>query len=490
MAIDQIIAGQGLLGGGASHHVQLSVDGTVVPLLQDNNTFAGSQTVEGDVKVGGTLSTAQLAVANSDQVYNLNASYVGGVPEGELAKLDKHNEFGVGQQVDGTVTATGNSYELNPFPGFGTSAPGLVGFGCIDFTSEVPDSFPEAGSGVIGWGGDQFSRGIATGGTGVHGIGGDQTGLGGGGDGVSGIGGDGTLGQWGGNGGNFHGGYAQGGDGGPGVRTRGADANPTGPFDPDPDDFHFAGDGIQAAGGYSYSYNASPGMGGMFFGGTSQYNVGYDGLWGIPGYGPTNKDDGRAGVFEGNVLITGSLHVSGHKSFRIDHPVRPAEEMLEHACVESSELLTIYSGNVVLGPNGQGTVHLPDWFESLNTDFRYQLTPVGVAAPVFISEEICQGRFSIGGGHPGMKVSWQITAVRHDPQAKLDPLQVEVRKEKKTQGFYVHPHAYGLDERKGLHWATHPAVMKRIAQHRMKATTKSAQGVRVKPQLTKPHKSV
>ena len=62
------------------------------------------------------------------------------------------------------------------------------------------------------------------------------------------------------------------------------------------------------------------------------------------------------------------------------------------------------------------TVTLPDWFESLNTEYRYQLTPIGAVAPnLFISAEVRDHRFSIGGGHPGLKVSWQLTGVRHDP---------------------------------------------------------------------------
>lgn len=42
-----------------------------------------------------------------------------------------------------------------------------------------------------------------------------------------------------------------------------------------------------------------------------------------------------------------------------------------------------------------------------------------------------------------MKVSWQVTAVRHHAFAKAHPLVVEVRKPEKERGRYLHPEAYG-----------------------------------------------
>jgi hypothetical protein len=47
-----------------------------------------------------------------------------------------------------------------------------------------------------------------------------------------------------------------------------------------------------------------------------------------------------------------------------------------HASVESSELMNIYTGNIVTDAQGDATVTLPDWFEAANTDFRCQLTVV------------------------------------------------------------------------------------------------------------------
>ncbi len=61
-------------------------------------------------------------------------------------------------------------------------------------------------------------------------------------------------------------------------------------------------------------------------------------------------------------------------------------------------------------------------------DFRYQLTCVGGYAPVYVAEEIQGNRFKIAGGKPGLKVSWQVSGVRHDTYARNHPLQVEVSK--------------------------------------------------------------
>ncbi len=129
----------------------------------------------------------------------------------------------------------------------------------------------------------------------------------------------------------------------------------------------------------------------------------------------------------GNVLVDGQIAASV-KAFRIDHPLHPETHQLVHASIESSEMMNVYSGNVVLDESGEAWVHFLDWFEALNMDFRYQLTCVGGYAPVYVAEEIQGNRFKIAGGKPGLKVSWQVSGVRHDTYARNHPLQVEVSK--------------------------------------------------------------
>jgi len=125
-----------------------------------------------------------------------------------------------------------------------------------------------------------------------------------------------------------------------------------------------------------------------------------------------------------------------------------------HASVESSEMVNIYSGNVTLDNKGEATVQVPAWLETLNGDFRYQLTCIGGFAPVYIAEEIGHGQFKVAGGKAGMKVSWQVTGVRQDAFARAHPLQVEVEKPANERGYYVHPELYGAGKEKSILWAT------------------------------------
>lgn len=86
----------------------------------------------------------------------------------------------------------------------------------------------------------------------------------------------------------------------------------------------------------------------------------------------------------------------------------------------------IYDGVLVLDENGEATVTLPDYFEALNQDFRYQLTRIG--GPVYIATEISGNQFQIAGGRTGLKVSWQVTGIRHDAYANALRIPVEVEK--------------------------------------------------------------
>src|SRR5205085_12400073 len=91
----------------------------------------------------------------------------------------------------------------------------------------------------------------------------------------------------------------------------------------------------------------------------------------------------------------GSLSVSGTKNFKIDHPLDPENKYLYHAAIESSEVLNIYSGNVTTDENGDATVFLPEWFEALNRDFRYQLTVIGSFNQAMVASKIKDNTFTI-----------------------------------------------------------------------------------------------
>ena len=107
-------------------------------------------------------------------------------------------------------------------------------------------------------------------------------------------------------------------------------------------------------------------------------------------------------------------------------------------------------------------MNLPEWFEALNKDFRYQLTAIGSPAPnLYIAQEVHGNRFQIAGGKPGGKVSWQVTGTRQDAFAQKHRIQVEEEKPAAEQGYYLHPDAYGQPEEKGVAWArAHQAAPK------------------------------
>jgi hypothetical protein len=175
----------------------------------------------------------------------------------------------------------------------------------------------------------------------------------------------------------------------------------------------------------------------------------------------TASASGYAGFFTGrvhvtsNLTVSGDLSVGGTKNFKIDHPLDPANRYLVHAAIESSEMLNMYSGTVVLDATGAATVRLPEWFEALNRDFRYQLTCIGGYAPVYVASEVRDGRFGIAGGRPGLKVSWQVVGARSDAHALAHPMAVEQDKPAEERGTYLDPEAHsqpaalGLDHRIG-----------------------------------------
>jgi len=129
----------------------------------------------------------------------------------------------------------------------------------------------------------------------------------------------------------------------------------------------------------------------------------------------------------GTTRVFGNLQKSSG-SFTIDHPLDP-NKYLSHSFVESPDMMNIYNGVVTLDARGRAVVTLPSYFEALNRDFRYQLTPVGAFAPVYVAEKIKGNSFKIAGGKPGIEVSWQVTGIRHDAYANDHRIVVEEDKQ-------------------------------------------------------------
>jgi len=200
--------------------------------------------------------------------------------------------------------------------------------------------------------------------------------------------------------------------------------------------------------------------------GGSDYGHGLVGIsaYGVGLYSESVRND-YAAVLDGKVKITGNLEKAGG-SFKIDHPLDPANKYLCHSFVESPDMKNVYDGVVVLDRKGKAEIELPDWFGALNKDFRYQLTAIGAPGPnLYIAEEISEtntkysskssnknnnSSFRIAGGTSGMKVSWQVTGIRKDPWANAHRIQVEEDKPDKERGYYLHPDLYRQPEDKGI----------------------------------------
>ncbi|MCC6963133.1 MAG: hypothetical protein IT585_07770 [candidate division Zixibacteria bacterium] len=166
-------------------------------------------------------------------------------------------------------------------------------------------------------------------------------------------------------------------------------------------------------------------------------------------YGIYAEGNTRAGFFLGDVQVFGSLSKLGG-SFKIDHPLDPANKYLQHSFVESPDMMNIYNGNITLDNDGKATVTMPEWFEALNRDFRYQLTAIGAPGPnLYIAQKMTNNQFSIAGGSAGMEVSWQVTGVRHDAWAEANRIQVEVPKSADKIGTYMFPELFGKPQSMG-----------------------------------------
>lgn len=165
--------------------------------------------------------------------------------------------------------------------------------------------------------------------------------------------------------------------------------------------------------------------------------------------GRTESPNGFAGYFIGRVHVAGFLSKAAG-AFKIDHPLDPENKTLSHSFVESPEMMNIYNGIVILGKDGAAVVTLPDWFEALNREFRYQLTCIGGFSPVYVAERVSGNRFKIAGGQAGMEISWQLTGVRKDAYAETHRIQVEEMKPIAERGTYLHPDAFGKSAKKNI----------------------------------------
>lgn|GEM_PF-950214 len=210
-----------------------------------------------------------------------------------------------------------------------------------------------------------------------------------------------------------------------------------------------------ASGGNSYGlYGEATGMG-------SNY-----GVYGTASGGASNY----AGYFSGDVTVTGNLSKGGG-SFQIDHPLDPLNKYLYHSFVESPDMMNIYNGNIKTDAKGYATVTLPNWFDALNRDFRYQLTVIdegdgGGFAQAKVVRGIKDNSFIIRTSVCSTTVSWQVTGIRQDPYANAHRVQVEVAKLAGERGRYLHPEAYGQPSEDGIGYVAEPGSQHAAAVER------------------------
>jgi IPT/TIG domain-containing protein len=237
----------------------------------------------------------------------------------------------------------------------------------------------------------------------------------------------------------------------------------------------FGGSGVVGLGGPATNANDNGGAGGTLYGGGSDALAvtggdGVDaqggdsaaggfagnGISASAGSGPSDgMYNGIAGIFSGNVTVNGNLAKAGG-SFVIDHPLDPANKYLYHSFVESPDMMNIYNGNAVTDSSGVANVTMPGWFESLNRDFRYQITVIGQFAQAIVGSEIANGSFTIKTDKPNVKVSWQVTGIRQDAWANAHRIPLEVDKAPADQGHYMHPELFGREGDPSIAELHHP----------------------------------
>jgi hypothetical protein len=211
---------------------------------------------------------------------------------------------------------------------------------------------------------------------------------------------------------------------------------------------------VDGFGCYGFNYSTTdPGIG--TYGG---------GITGVAGqstnislsYGLYSFDD--CGIYN-HIDIGGNLYAGGTKSFRIDHPKDPDNKFLVHFCIESNEILNMYRGIAELDNNGEAVITLPKYFDAVNTNYSYQLTPVGAAMPnLYVSNEINDNKFAVAGGVAGAKVSWTVVAERDDELIRnnLEAKESEPLKTGRYKGKYVHPQFYSKSANSGILYKQSP----------------------------------
>lgn len=153
------------------------------------------------------------------------------------------------------------------------------------------------------------------------------------------------------------------------------------------------------------------------------------------------------------VYALGDMGASGVKPFRIDHPLDPENKYLLHYAAESPFPQNFYNGNVRTDEQGFAWVELPDYFDQVNTNFKYVLTVIDNSEDFVmakVTNEIQNNRFRIRTSKPNIKVSWRVDADRNDLRIRANRPTDERVKTGTERGKYQHPEYYGLGNEYGM----------------------------------------
>ena len=396
-----------------------------------SNSSVGDSTIfedkNGKVGIGTDSPTSRLTVMGLIESINLGGGFK--FPDGTIQTTSAAGSlFGVAH--DATLTGNGTAgLPLGvtvPLILTGTGDPRVI----VATNGGVSVQGKSEGFGVAASGGDTSGDQFRRGGLGVDARGGNSSSSAGGGQGLQAFGGNSMSGS-GGDGMSADGGNSDSGDGGRGANVRGG-----------------AGSGAGNRGGKGIVAFSGPGLNGAA--------------------------DGLAGFFVGDVEVTGNLSKGGG-SFKIDHPLDPENKYLYHSFVESPDMKNIYDGNVTTDANGDATVTLPDWFDALNKDFRYQLTVIGTFAQAIVAGKVKDNCFTIKTNAPNVEVSWQVTGIRQDAYANKNRIKAEEDKTERERGYYLHPEAFNQPEELGIEWARNPELMKQMKEQREQMKQKRSQ---------------
>jgi hypothetical protein len=127
-----------------------------------------------------------------------------------------------------------------------------------------------------------------------------------------------------------------------------------------------------------------------------------------------------------DATFSGNVYVGGVKTFVIDHPINP-KKYLVHACLEGPESAVYYRGKGTIYNNVSTTIQLPDYVESLATDFSIQITPIynGTSFTTYNVSEVVNNEFHVYGLNGSF--FWLVHGRRHTIHVEPDKSSVSVR---------------------------------------------------------------